>query len=113
MNGAFSSLRKSLLYSWGRAQGSLSMAILWLCVGVHILILLLDRAGIIPARQVFAYLGFSFEGAIRHLWVHQFVTAALVHGGLAHLVFNMLTLWMLGPAVERVLGRGRYLLLSL
>lgn len=29
-----------------------------------------------------------------------------------HLVFNLLTLWVLGPGVERMLGKGRYLFFS-
>ena len=111
--GMLSSLRSSLRYTWVHAQGSLSISILWLCVAVHILVLLLDRIGIVPMGQVFAYLGLSYAGVVRHLWIHQFVTSVLLHGGLMHLVFNMLALWMMGPDVERILGRGRYLLFTI
>jgi rhomboid protease GluP len=41
----------------------------------------------------------------------MFVTYSFLHGGLAHLVFNMVTLWSLSPAViKRVGGRGFILL---
>ena len=39
------------------------------------------------------------------------LSATLVHGGLLHLVFNMLMLLWCGTAIERVLGRGALVLL--
>lgn len=41
----------------------------------------------------------------------QILTYAVCHGDPWHLVFNMLALWMLGTAVEGVLGPRRYLTL--
>lgn len=38
-------------------------------------------------------------------------TAGFVHGGIGHLLFNMLTLYFFGPLLEGVLGPGRFLLL--
>jgi membrane associated rhomboid family serine protease len=40
-------------------------------------------------------------------------TSMFLHYGPLHLAMNMLALWWFGAAVERVLGRGRYLLLYL
>ena len=37
------------------------------------------------------------------------VTSMFLHGGLLHLVGNMLYLWLFGKAVEDALGSGRYL----
>src|SRR2546423_729939 len=39
----------------------------------------------------------------------QLVTYAFLHGGLLHLGFNMLALYMFGGAIERVFGERRYL----
>ena len=39
----------------------------------------------------------------------QLVSYAFLHGGLFHLGFNMLALYMFGGAVERVFGERRYL----
>lgn len=39
----------------------------------------------------------------------QVVTYAFLHGGLFHLFFNMLGLWMFGSELERVWGQKRYL----
>jgi membrane associated rhomboid family serine protease len=46
--------------------------------------------------------GVSFEP-----W--QMVSYAFLHGGLAHIAFNMFALYMFGGAIERVFGGRRYL----
>jgi membrane associated rhomboid family serine protease len=38
------------------------------------------------------------------------VTSLFLHGGLVHLLGNMIYLWVFGGAVEEVMGHGRYLL---
>ncbi len=40
----------------------------------------------------------------------QLVSYAVLHGGPLHLMLNLFGLWMFGMPVERVLGRGRFLL---
>ena len=42
-----------------------------------------------------------------HFMPWQLVTYAFVHGGLAHLVFNMFGLWMFGSELERLWGPRR------
>ncbi|WP_077003122.1 rhomboid family intramembrane serine protease [Variovorax sp. KK3] len=44
-------------------------------------------------------------------WPWQLVTYAFLHGGISHLVFNMLGLWMFGADLERVWGGKRLLVL--
>jgi membrane associated rhomboid family serine protease len=44
-----------------------------------------------------------------HFWPWQLITYAFLHGGLAHLLFNMLGLWVFGADLERLWGRNRYL----
>lgn len=39
----------------------------------------------------------------------QILTSGFTHSAVWHIGFNMLVLWMLGPAIEQVLGRSRYL----
>jgi membrane associated rhomboid family serine protease len=51
---------------------------------------------------------FGLSGVGRfQLW--QLVTYAFLHGGLFHLLFNMLALFMFGSEIERVWGERRYL----
>lgn len=48
---------------------------------------------------------------IRHLYFWQILTYQLLHAGPFHLIINMLWLYMLGPMIEPVLGKLRYILL--
>ena len=41
--------------------------------------------------------------------VYQLVTYMFMHGGWAHIILNMLMLWMFGSSVENVFGAKRYL----
>jgi membrane associated rhomboid family serine protease len=43
----------------------------------------------------------------------QPITSMFAHEGFLHLAFNMLALWFLGPQLERIVGRGRFLALYL
>jgi rhomboid family protein len=44
---------------------------------------------------------------VRNLWLWQLGTYMFLHGGLTHILFNMLALWMFGTELERVWG-SRY-----
>lgn len=67
---------------------------------------LVEVFGYIPARLVDPG-GFSYswwEGALTLL------TSLFLHGGIVHLLGNMIYLWVFGDAVEDALGHTRYLL---
>lgn len=40
---------------------------------------------------------------------HQLITHMFMHGGIAHLLFNMLALWMFGSILENLWGSKRFL----
>ena len=40
---------------------------------------------------------------------HQLITHMFMHGGFTHLLFNMVTLWMFGKALENMWGGKRFL----
>jgi membrane associated rhomboid family serine protease len=42
-------------------------------------------------------------------WPWQILTYAFLHGGMFHLFFNMLGLWMFGSELERLWGQRRYM----
>jgi membrane associated rhomboid family serine protease len=48
--------------------------------------------------------GPSRYGDVPGFEVWQLVTYAFLHGGIAHIAFNMLALWMFGGAIEHTLG---------
>jgi membrane associated rhomboid family serine protease len=49
------------------------------------------------------------EAAIRNLYVWQIFTYMFLHGGVWHLLFNMLALWFFGVQLERDWGTRRFL----
>ncbi len=61
-------------------------------------------------REVFyPLLGFVPSYALGKLMVWQFITANFLHGGLLHLVFNMLGLYIFGGAVEKVFNKKGFI----
>jgi membrane associated rhomboid family serine protease len=44
---------------------------------------------------------------------YQFVTYIFMHGGIAHLFFNMFAVWMFGAALENIWGSKRFLIFYL
>jgi membrane associated rhomboid family serine protease len=46
---------------------------------------------------------------VKNLWVWELATYMFLHGGLFHILFNMLALWMFGTELERVWGTRYFL----
>lgn len=80
-------------------------ALLIASVAVFVLQLALEAAGI----QLSAILGFV---PLRLLsgWIWQPFTYAFLHGGLFHLLFNLLILWSVGSELESIWGSVTFLL---
>jgi len=74
------------------------------CAGVY----LLQAVSPTADRYLVAY--FGLRGAdVMHGMVWQLVTYSFLHGGLWHLLLNMLTLWMFGSQEEQDWGSRRFL----
>jgi membrane associated rhomboid family serine protease len=54
-------------------------------------------------------LGLHPAWVLRYLWVWQLATYMFLHGGIFHIVFNMLALWMFGTELERTWGTRYFL----
>jgi len=61
------------------------------------------------ARSVIAYLGLVPALVLQQFWVWQIATYMFLHGGIFHIVFNMLALWMFGAELERIWGTRDFL----
>ncbi|MEI6667383.1 MAG: rhomboid family intramembrane serine protease [Acidobacteriota bacterium] len=61
------------------------------------------------APPVALLLGLIPAAVVERLWFWQPVTYMFQHGGLFHLVFNMLALWMFGVELERLWGTRFFL----
>jgi len=87
------------------SQPRLTPAVQWLIaanVGIYFLQLTL-----FGASGVFNALGLSGDRFPGTWWT--LVTYMFVHGGLLHLAFNMLALWMFGPRIENLWGAKGFL----
>ena len=46
---------------------------------------------------------------VHQFWVWQLATYMFLHGGIFHILFNMLALWMFGTELERIWGTRYFL----
>jgi rhomboid protease GluP len=88
------------------------------CIALYVASLLLDPAGAFRSRGIFDLLSPS-QAALRVLgetgglaWYRgewwTLITAIYLHGSLLHILFNVLWIRQLGPAVEEVYGSARF-----
>jgi len=78
-------------------------------IGINILIYLLTSMN----PNLYNYLSLNVINVVRNSMFWQFLTYMFVHGGLSHLVFNMLGLLFFGLTLERAIGSKEFLLLYL
>jgi len=77
-------------------------------IGIFVATFLLARDEF-AIRGLFGWLALSPDHVLRGLRVWQLVTYLFLHGGIQHLLFNMLALWMFGATLERDWGTRRFL----
>ncbi len=58
---------------------------------------------------VYGGLGLVPDDVVRRVMIWQVVTSMFLHGGLYHLLINMLILFLFGSGVEQRIGRGPFL----
>jgi membrane associated rhomboid family serine protease len=74
-------------------------------IGINILVFLLQRY----FRPLTFYAAMN-PITVLNGWVWQFVTYMFAHGGVSHLLFNMLALFIFGRQVEKQMGSKEFLL---
>jgi membrane associated rhomboid family serine protease len=62
-----------------------------------------------PRGALIWYLGLVPLSVIHRFWVWQLATYMFLHGGIFHILFNMLALWMFGTDLERRWGTRYFL----
>ena len=85
--------------SYRFGPGVISSAIktlIWINVGVFVI------TSFVPSLTL--YLGLAPVAVFEEWWIWQPVTYMFLHGGLFHVLFNMLALWMFGTELERLWG---------
>jgi membrane associated rhomboid family serine protease len=97
-------------FNW---KGVVTPAIKWLILACSVVFLVQTVAALIggrdAARWIVEWFGLIPLLATGGLRVWQPLTYLFLHGGLLHVLMNMLVLWMFGCDVERVWGRQRFL----
>jgi len=81
------------------------------CTGIYFLQLLIGAVapGLGLGRFLVTYFALVPGFAIQRGYVWQLLTYSLLHGGMWHLLTNMLTLWMFGSQEEQDWGSRRFI----
>ncbi|MGE5245251.1 MAG: rhomboid family intramembrane serine protease [Betaproteobacteria bacterium] len=74
-------------------------------IGANVVVFLFTT--FVPSAQL--TLGLVPIWVVHRLFLWQLVTYMFVHGGLLHILFNMLALWMFGTELERLWGTRYFL----
>ena len=78
-------------------------------IGLNILVFLLNNL----SPRTLGYMVLSPYAIIRNRWYWQFVTYMFTHGGITHILFNMLGLFFFGNQVEKRMGSDEFVLFYL
>jgi membrane associated rhomboid family serine protease len=89
-------------FSFGPGPVSTALKVL---IGANVAMFLLTA--FLPVLQPILGLGPAF--VLRSFWVWQLGTYMFLHGGVFHILFNMLSLWMFGAELERIWGTRYFL----
>ena len=90
-------------------SGGLPRGIKWLLiVNVAIFLLSYFTRGT-RVEDFLSYFALVPAAVVRFFFIWQLVTYMFLHGGIGHILFNMLALWMFGTEIERTWGTRRFL----
>jgi membrane associated rhomboid family serine protease len=91
------------------------------CIALYIISLVFDPVGALrprgpfevfsPSQNALLTLGMTGNFAWHRGWWWTLFTAIYLHGGLLHILFNLLWIRQLGPAVEDLYGRARLIVI--
>jgi rhomboid protease GluP len=82
--------------------------IISILVGIHILLWLITALPIPGSNLLLEQMvGFNFLVGEGEYW--RLLTPIFVHGSFSHMLFNSFSLVLFGPALERILGKPRFL----
>lgn len=83
-----------------------------LLIGMNIVAFILTTAPIFPNQLIFEKTaGIHIYLANGELW--RLITPIFIHLHFSHLLFNMIALFLFGPALESFVGKGKFLVLFL
>lgn len=81
-------------------------------IAIHIILYLLSALPILPAGWLMErFAGVNLYIVNGEYW--RLITPIFMHNGFAHVLFNSFSLVLFGPVLERLLGKGKFILLYL
>src|SRR5579862_8739336 len=82
----------------------------WLLISNTAIFLISFFAGFMELRgPIVVWFGLTPAAVVKELAVWQLVTYMFLHGGIGHILWNMLALWMFGAELETAWGTRRFL----
>jgi membrane associated rhomboid family serine protease len=81
----------------------------WLLISNVVMFLLWSIGGATVQRNLLTVLALTPELTIQNFFIWQLFTYLFLHGGVWHLIFNMLTLWMFGTPLNQDWGTRQFL----
>lgn len=100
-------IRFAPIVTWSLILVNVYIFIIQSTLSEHEARLLLMQYGLIPAA--FFHPEWAASQGLEGGRLLPFLTNIFMHGGWAHIIFNMWTLYIFGPAIEDRLGAGRFL----
>ncbi|MBN1351647.1 rhomboid family intramembrane serine protease [candidate division KSB1 bacterium] len=91
-------------YYFGGFEFALTKAVKYLLISNIAIYFILAISGEAVTSVVFDWFAFSLDNFFFKLRFWTVFTYMFLHGGIGHVLFNMLALWMFGCEVERVWG---------
>jgi len=90
-------------------SGRFPAAVKWLLISNITVFLAGFFATVFTGRDPLRSLALVPWQVLQHGYLWQLFTYLFLHGGLTHILFNMFTLWMFGPDLERAWGSRAFL----
>lgn len=104
-----------------RRDVSFIQMVTYFCIGLYIVSILIDPRALLRSRGLFSFLSPSLESlyilgmtgkaALQAGRWWTVITAIYLHGGILHILFNLLWFRQLGPMVEGLYGSARFILI--
>ncbi|MFD1019321.1 rhomboid family intramembrane serine protease [Thalassobacillus hwangdonensis] len=79
-------------------------------ITIHLVLWLLIDVLQLPFAQDLLRAGIGLNAAVGLGEYWRLITPVFLHGGLGHVVFNSFSLILFGPALEQMLGKGKFIL---